>query len=191
MRALMLAFVVLSVLLVFSVLVVARPAAQSVASGTVQGTVMDATGGVVSGAKVEIRNPISGYSQTATTDNSGMFRFTNVPLNPYHIEVNQPGFAVAAQDVSVRTTVPVTVSISLAVAGVSQEVSVEAAGADILETVPFAHADVDITTFDKLPTLSPGAGLSDIIAMSAPGVVPDSNGFFHPLGDHAETSFRI
>src|SRR5438552_5441057 len=165
--------------------------AQSVASGTVEGTVVDPTGGVVSGAKVDIRNPISRFSQTTTTDSSGMFRFTNLPFNPYHLEVTQPGFGVATEDISVRTPVPVPVKVTLAVAGVTQEVNVEAAAADILETVPFAHADVDITTFDKLPTASPGSGLSDTLAMSAPGIVPDSNGFFHPLGDHAETSFQI
>src|SRR6202007_2923217 len=42
-----------------------------------------------------------------------------------------------------------------------------------------------------LPTQSPAAGLSAAITMSAPGVVADSNGFFHPLGDHAQTSFVI
>src|SRR5262249_45473530 len=34
-------------------------------------------------------------------------------------------------------------------------------------------------------------GLSDAIMLSSPGVVADSNGFFHPLGDHAQTSFSI
>src|SRR5438105_516931 len=166
-------------------------AAQSVASGTIEGTVVDPTGAVVTGATVEIRNPISRYQQMTTTDSMGAFRFTNIPLNPYHLEVMAPGFAAAAQDVNVRTTVPISVKITLAVAGVSQEVSVEAGAADILETVPFAHADVDIATFDKLPTLSPGSALSDTIAMTAPGVVTDSNGFFHPLGDHAGASFQI
>src|SRR5438552_11387883 len=166
-------------------------AAQSVASGTIEGTVVDPTGAVVAGAAVEIRNPISRYQQTTTTDSMGAFRFTNLPLNPYHVEVMAPGFAIAAQDVNVRTTVPISIRISLAVAGVTQEVNVEAGAADILETVPFAHADVDIATFDKLPTLSPGSALSDAIAMTAPGVVTDSNGFFHPLGDHAGASFQI
>ena len=165
--------------------------AQSVASGTVEGSVVDPTGAVVTGAMVQIRNPISRYQQTTTTDSTGAVRFTNLPFNPYHLEVTQPGFGVAAQDVSVRTAVPLTVKISLAVQGLSQEVSVEAAAADILENVPFAHADVDQLTFDKLPTLSLGSGLSDVIAMMAPGVVPDSNGFFHPLGDHANASFQI
>ncbi len=119
-------------------------AAQSVASGTIEGTVVDPTGAVVAGATVEIRNPISRYQQMTTTDSMGAFRFTNLPLNPYHVEVTAPGFATAAQDVSVRTTVPISIRISLAVAGVTQEVNVEAGAADILETVPFAHADVDI-----------------------------------------------
>src|SRR5437773_11617157 len=38
---------------------------------------------------------------------------------------------------------------------------------------------------------SPASGLSDAIVLSSPGVVADSNGFFHPLGDHAQTSFAI
>src|SRR5437867_2402198 len=165
--------------------------AQSVASGTVEGSVTDPSGGVVAGANVEIRNPLTGFRQTAKTDSSGMFRFTNVPFNRYHIEATQSGFAVAAQDVNVRTTVPVTIMMKLALAGVTESVTVEGAGQDILENVSFAHSDVDITTLDKLPTLAPASGLSDAITLTSPGVVADSNGFFHPLGDHAQTSFAI
>ena len=165
--------------------------AQSVASGTIEGTVVDATGGVVAGAMVEIRNPITGFQQMVVTDSSGMFRFTNIPFNPYHVQVTQQGFAPAAQDVNVRTTVPIPVKIALSVAAVAESVTVEAGGADIIENVPYAHADVDISVLDKLPTLSPASGLSDAIMLSSPGVVADSNGFFHPLGDHAQTSFAI
>src|SRR5205807_7980288 len=38
---------------------------------------------------------------------------------------------------------------------------------------------------------SPANGLSDVITLAAPGVVADSNGFFHPLGDHAQTSYSV
>jgi outer membrane cobalamin receptor len=164
---------------------------QSVASGTIEGTVVDSTGGVVVGAMVEIRNPITGFQQTAATDSSGVFRFTNIPFNPYHIEVTQQGFASAAQDVNVRSTVPVPVKITLVVAGVTESVRVEAGAGDILENVPYSHADVDIGILDKLPVLAPASGLSEAIMLSSPGVVADSNGFFHPLGDHGQTSFAI
>jgi hypothetical protein len=166
-------------------------AAQSVASGTVEGTVTDPTGAVIAGANVSIRNPITGYTQTATTDASGTFRFNNVPFNNYHMEVIQPGFDPAQQDVNVRSLVPVTVKFPLAVGNVSETVSVEATGADLVETAPYAHVDVDISTLAKLPVLSPASGLSDAITLASPGVVADSNGFFHPIGDHAQTSFSI
>src|SRR3989441_12577975 len=165
--------------------------AQSVASGTIEGTVVDSTGAIVVGAMVEIRNPITGFEQTAVTDSMGTFRFANIPFNPYHLQVSQPGFAPAAQDVNVRSAVTVPIKVTLSVAGISETVQVEAGGQDILENVPYAHADVNISTLDKLPIFSPASGLSDAIVLSSPGVVADSNGFFHPLGDHAQTSFAI
>jgi hypothetical protein len=186
----------------FSVIVITLPllylaceaktlSAESVASGTVEGSVVDPTAAVVVGASVEIRNPLTGFVQTAVTDAMGTFRFTNIPFNPYHIQVTQTGFATAAQDVNVRTTVPIPIKIMLTVAGISESVKVEVGTEDILENVPYAHADVDVLTLDKLPIFSPASGLSDAIILSSPGVVADSNGFFHPLGDHAQTSFSV
>lgn len=45
--------------------------------------------------------------------------------------------------------------------------------------------------YDKLPINNPGGGLSDAIMYGTPGVVADGQGFFHPIGDHAETTFSI
>jgi len=68
---------------------------------------------------------------------------------------------------------------------------VESGAADLIESVPYAHNDIDHAQLSKLPATSPGSGLSDAITLGTPGVVADSNGFFHPLGDHAQTSFSI
>src|SRR2546428_551744 len=128
-------------LFILSIFLAQPVQAQSVASGTVEGTVADPTGAVVSGAKVEIRNPLTGYQQATTTDTSGVFRFSNLPFNNYHIEITQQGFAAAGQDVNVRSTVPASVKVTLTVAGVTESVTVEATGADILENVPYEHGD--------------------------------------------------
>ena len=165
--------------------------AQSIGSGTVTGTVVDPSGAAIPGASVSVHNPITNYNQTATTDDSGSFRFTNVPFNSYHLDSKAAGFAPYEKDVSVRTSVPVNLEIKLVLAGAQTSVQVEADGADLVENVPVAHNDIDVSTLAKLPTNSPGSGLSDAITMSAPGVVADSNGFFHPLGDHAQTSFYV
>jgi hypothetical protein len=166
--------------------------AQSLGSGgTVEGAVTDPSGAAVSNARVEIRNPLSGYERAANTDAMGTFRFTNVPPNPYHLEVTAPGFGPYQQDISVRSAVPISLKVALVIAGGQTTVVVEGSGADLLENVPYAHNDIDRTTYAKLPTLSPGSSLSDAITFGSPGVVADSNGFFHPLGDHAQTTFSI
>lgn len=165
--------------------------AQSISAGTVAGAVTDPTGSAVVGATVSIHNPVSNYNQSATTDQSGAFRFNNVPPNSYHLEVNVPGFTPYQQDIAVRGTVPVNVPIRLSLAGAETAIQVEAAGADLVENVPVEHNDVDRSLLSTLPTQAPAAGLSAAITMAAPGVVADSNGFFHPLGDHAQTSFVI
>ena len=90
-----------------------------------------------------------------------------------------------------RSSVPVALKVALSLAGEHAAVTVEASGVAMLENVPYAHNDVDRELYSKLPTSAPGSGLSDAITLASPGVVADSNGFFHPLGDHAQTSFSI
>jgi hypothetical protein len=84
--------------------------AQSAGSSTsIGGTVMDPTGAVVPSATVEIRNPVSGFDRSTSTNNSGSFVFPNVPFNPYHLTVTAAGFAPYAEDLEARSTVPVQV----------------------------------------------------------------------------------
>ena len=160
-------------------------------AGTVEGTVTDPSGAAIPNASVSIINRITGYQQGTKTDAAGGFRFSNIPPNPYHLEVSAPHFSAYAQDVTVRSSVPISLKVPLTLAGARTMVTVEAGNEDILENVPYAHSDMDRATSDKLPTSAPGSSLSDAIMFASPGVVADSNGFFHPLGDHAQTTFVI
>ena len=159
-------------------------------SASIGGTVLDPTGAVVPNAAVEIHNPVSHFDRSTTTDSSGKFTFPNVPFNPYHLSVSGQGFAPYAQDVEIRSAVPVDVKINLKVAGSSQTVTVEA-GEDLLENDPTAHTDVDRALFDKIPLESASSSLSALVTQSTPGIAADSNGLFHGMGDHASNSFSI
>jgi hypothetical protein len=160
-------------------------------AGTIGGTVVDPSGAAVAGAEVEIRNPVTGYAQKTTTDAGGAFRFVNVPPNPYHIEVKAAGFSAAEQDVTVRSAIPVSVSLTLKLAGEKSTVTVEAAGADVLEVDPSAHTDADRSLIMKIPVIDPAGGLTQAITYSTGGVVADANGLFHPVGDHSQSSFVV
>src|ERR1700690_3926326 len=166
--------------------------AQSGGSSTsVTGTVVDPPGAVVASAVVEIRNPVSAFERTVTTDGSGKFTIPNIPFNPYHLTITGPDFAPYAQDVDVRSIVPVTLSITLQIKGSAETVTVEAAGEDLLENTSTFHTDVDRGLFDKMPLESRSSSVSSLVTLSSPGIAADSNGLFHGLGDHAENSFSV
>ncbi len=158
--------------------------------GTILGTVTDPSGAVLPNAQVSLTNSATGYSQSAKTDNSGAFRLANVPPNQYKLEVTAGGFQAYQQTVPVYTQVPIQIKASLALAGSVETVTVEATN-EALENVPAAHTDVDQNLMQRLPISSAGQGLSDAITLTSGGVVADSNGFFHPQGDHGETSYVV
>jgi hypothetical protein len=164
--------------------------AQSGSSTTVSGTVQDPTGAVVPNATVTIRNPVSGFERTTGSDNAGNFTIPNVPFNPYHVSVSGSGFDAYAQDIDVRSAVPVVLNVKLKVQGSSEIVTVEAAS-DLLENDPTFHTDVDRGLFDKIPLESSSSSVSSLVTLATPGIAADSNGLFHGMGDHAENSFSV
>jgi hypothetical protein len=159
-------------------------------AGTVQGTVKDPTGGVMQAVEVKIRNPVTGFTRTTTTDAAGKFVFSNLAPNPYHVSVDAQGFKAFERDVDVRTALPITFDISLALAGATSSVDVVGHVEELTERDPTAHTDIDQSLISKLP-LESSSGLNQVITLASPGVVSDSNGFFHPIGDHAQTQFSI
>jgi hypothetical protein len=158
-------------------------------SGTVQGSVLDPSGASIVGAVVTIENPVSHYSHSSVSDSQGKFEFKNVPYNNYHLSAIAAGFQAGAQDINVRSAVPLELTVNLALGQETQSVTVEA-GADLVETTSTTHTDVDRDLFDKLP-LSTSSSLSSLVTLATPGVAADSNGMFHGLGDHASNSFSI
>jgi len=160
-------------------------------AGSIEGVVKDSSGGVVAGAKVEISFPVTGYQRETTTGKDGTFRFSNVPFNPYHLVVTAPGFASSTQDVDVRSSVPNSIQIGLKLETAATSITVEANGGDLVEKDPSFHTDVDTALTDRLPLESQSSSVSSLVTLATPGVVADSNGLFHGLGDHAENSFSV
>ncbi|MGE5205870.1 MAG: TonB-dependent receptor [Chlamydiota bacterium] len=165
--------------------------AQSLTSGTITGKAVDPSGAVIPGASVEIHNPVTDYKESATTDSAGSFSFRNIPFNPYHLTVAAKGFQEQEEDVNVRSAVPVNLTVRLQIAGTSETVNVEASGQDLIENNATAHTDVSSSLAQTLPKESVSTGLSSVISDASPGIAADSNGMFHPLGEHSDTTFSI
>ncbi|HBB94098.1 MAG TPA: TonB-dependent receptor [Blastocatellia bacterium] len=166
-------------------------AGQSLSAGTISGTVVDPNHAVVANATVTLANAVTGYKQSTNTNSDGTFRFDNIPFNNYVYTASASGFGDVRGAINIRSSVPIALTVPLAVGAATATVTITSGTSDVLENVPSAHTDVDQSLLNRLPVRSPGSGLSDVITMAAPGVVADSNGFFHPLGDHAQTSYSI
>lgn len=164
--------------------------AQSGNAGAVHGAVTDPSGAVIPNASVHLSDKVSGFDRTTTSDAAGQFVFSNVPFNPYTIAASATGFAPQTQDVEIRSSVGITVTLVLQIAGGSQTITVQS-GSDLIENDSTFHTDVDRDEFTKVPLESQSSGLSALVTQTTPGVSADSNGLFHGLGDHASNSFSV
>jgi hypothetical protein len=165
--------------------------AQGGNAGTIHGTVTDPSGAVIPGAAVHLTNSVSGLDRTAVTDSTGQFSFSNVPFNPYEINVKAAGFSPLHQDFEIRSILGTTLKLVLQVAATASTVTVQADTGDLIENDPTFHTDVDRDMFTKVPLESQSSSLSSLVTVSTPGVSADSNGLFHGLGDHASNSFSV
>jgi hypothetical protein len=109
--------------------------AQSQATtGVIEGTVTDASGGVLPGVTVTLRNTATNFEQVQVTDGEGRFRGVLLPLGPYEVRASLEGFApqlVRGVDLGVGQTR--TVDIRLGQATAAEEIVVTAE-APLIET---------------------------------------------------------
>ena len=61
-------------------------------TGTILGTVVDATGAVIPGAKVTIRNEGTAFTQSTTSSASGTYVFAALRIGTYTVEAEREGF---------------------------------------------------------------------------------------------------
>ena len=108
---------------------------------TMQGTVADPKGAMLSGAKITVRNEATGVTLSATTDAQGRFSVAGVPAGSYTVEASSAGFRVVSRaKVMVTDSHADAVALVLQVGGATDEISVDA---DATHSVAAAYAPMD------------------------------------------------
>ena len=154
------------------------------------GSITDPTGAVVPGATVTISNRDTGVIRSATTDAAGHFEFPELQPGTFEIFAHSNGFNPSHQVVVLRAGERFRTTISLPVSAKGQEVTVVEGTADVA-SLNVSQTQIGTGLINNLPSESVNAALSSILTLATPGVAADSNGVFHPLGEHAETSFSV
>ena len=67
------------------------------ATAQINGTVTDASGGVLPGVTVTAIQTDTGFRREVVTDDMGSYVLTNLPIGPYRLEVALSGFRTYAQ----------------------------------------------------------------------------------------------
>ncbi|MCH8017128.1 MAG: TonB-dependent receptor, partial [Acidobacteria bacterium] len=121
-------------------------------TGTILGTVQDATGAVLPGVEVVVTHIDMGRSRTVISDDEGRYRVPNLNLGNYEVEASLPGFQT-----SVRTGIAIgidqraVVDFTLSVGEISQRVTVTGEAPLVETTSGSLGTIVDRTTVQELP----------------------------------------
>src|ERR1041385_1536373 len=92
---------------------------------TIEGTIKDAQGSVVSGAQIAIKSPAMGIERTATSDANGFYRVTALPAGNYSLTISHSGFSTRTfDDIELTVNRTLTLDIPLEVGAVQEQVDV-------------------------------------------------------------------
>src|SRR5579863_4100052 len=127
--------------------------AQGGATGAITGTVSDASGAVVAGAKVDIVNEATGQAERhVTTDAAGAFTGTLLPVGTYTVQVSASGFATTKfPGVVVNITETTRLTASLKVSSVSEVIEVQSDVAQVNTSDATTGQSLTNATITSLP----------------------------------------
>lgn len=168
------------------------PSVWAQASATLEGFVLDPSGAAVEGAAIVLENPLTGYRAAVSSSESGGFRIANVPFQDYQLTIRKPGFIEDRRSVSLRTNVPVQLSVTLTIPEVIEQVAVDAyATMDLVDAeATGTRTQLNLAQIERMPVPVGSRALESVLA-SFPGFAASANGAIHPRGAHNQMTYVI
>jgi hypothetical protein len=142
--------------------------AQSVSSGTIEGTVKDESNLVLPGVTVTVTSPqLQVGLLIQVSDSAGNYKFVDLPAGTYRLKAELPGFSTYLRD-DLRLTVGFNARVDLTLKVGAMEESVTVSGQSPVVDVTSTAASVAFTK-EVLDSIPRGRDLQNVFAM-APGV---------------------
>ena len=167
----------LPVLMVVLLGVLSATAQTTISTGSIQGTVTDPSGAVLSGAKVSITNKATGQAITITTNAAGAY--TSGALTPaeYEVRFEMKGFHTTVETVLVQVNTTSSANAKLGLGESTQVVEVQAADVAVNTEQATVQGVLTSRQIETLPIN--GRNFLDL-AQLEPGVQIQDGGTFDP-----------
>src|SRR5712672_324431 len=183
------------------------PAGAQAVGATLSGTVTDASGAVISGAEITIKDLSTGVTRTLTSDSAGYYSAPNLQPASYSVTTTATGFSTNVQTgITLSVGAQQQLNISMKVGESNQTVTVVESAPTVELTSATLSAQVDANTVRELPlngrdwtqlaTLQPGVATVRVQASTSSATTNRANrGFGNQLTDSGhspyENSYRV
>ena len=165
--------------------------AQTIGTGSIQGTVQDQSGAVVPNATVIAQDPATGYKVTQNTSSAGFYQLPSLPPAQYRVTVNAGGFETLVQDnVNVDALSTITLNLHLQVGQSTQTVVVSS----LPPQLDTANGNLEVTipnsSYSALPLSMAGGPKNPMgFVTLLPGTASGPFGIDELNGGPGQTSF--
>ncbi len=149
-------------------------AAQTAATATLRGRIVDPQDRPVPGAHVTATAATTGWTRQVVSDEDGRYVLPDLPPDGFAVAVTAPGFAPQRyENLTLRVGQILDLDASLTVAGVREDVVVDASGAGLVDTArSVVDAVITGSSIDRLPLN--GRNFMEL-ALLVPGNAPAPN----------------
>src|SRR5678815_4428179 len=120
-------------------------------TGNIAGRVLDEQKAAVPGATVTAKNSSTGFTRSEVSDTEGLYRITGLPAGTYALTIEMSGFQSQSHTVVVNVSETRTADFEIAVAKVSENVTVTAEAALVDTTSSAVGGVVDPRRVENLP----------------------------------------
>jgi hypothetical protein len=95
-------------------------------NGTINGQVLDPSGGAIADAGIVIVNDVTGSQYITKTNDEGIYVLVNLPPGPYRLQVSKVGFKTLIKpDIILNVQDALAISFTLPIGALAQTVTVE------------------------------------------------------------------
>ena len=151
-----------------------RAAAQEV-TATVTGTVTDSSGAAVAGATVAVKSVERGVVYDTTTNDSGLYHISQLPVGRYEVRVEKPGFSsVEYPAFTLSLNQVARIDVEMKIGQVSQTIEVTGAAPVLKTESTTVDTIINAATNDNLPLASRNYVQLTLLAPGAVSTDPSS-----------------